>query len=162
MPLTARKANHEPIASIAPPSPGSAERDMSGPRRRWFPLAGSAGRAAARVRSAAERRAAPIDPLEGPRLALAGRVVTMNDAFEVLADGVIYIDRGSIVAVLPRKSAPPDGFDDVPVRPSGGTIYPGLIELHNHLSYNALPLWDPVPSVSSTAASGPTTRTTAS
>ena len=24
---------------------------------------------------------------------------------------------------------------------TGGTIYPGLIELHNHLSYNALPLW---------------------
>jgi hypothetical protein len=26
-----------------------------------------------------------------------------------------------------------------------GTIFPGLIELHNHLSYNALPLWSPVP-----------------
>jgi 5-methylthioadenosine/S-adenosylhomocysteine deaminase len=25
---------------------------------------------------------------------------------------------------------------------TGGTIYPGLIELHSHLSYNALPLWD--------------------
>ena len=28
---------------------------------------------------------------------------------------------------------------------TGGTIFPGLIELHNHLSYNALPLWSPVP-----------------
>ena len=25
---------------------------------------------------------------------------------------------------------------------TGGTIYPGLIELHNHLSYNILPLWN--------------------
>ena len=25
---------------------------------------------------------------------------------------------------------------------TGGTIYPGLIELHNHLSYNVLPLWE--------------------
>ena len=25
--------------------------------------------------------------------------------------------------------------------PSGGTLYPGLIELHNHLAYNALRLW---------------------
>ena len=28
---------------------------------------------------------------------------------------------------------------------TGGTLFPGLIELHNHLSYNALPLWSPVP-----------------
>ena len=28
---------------------------------------------------------------------------------------------------------------------TGGTIFPGLIDLHNHLSYNALPLWSPVP-----------------
>ena len=27
----------------------------------------------------------------------------------------------------------------------GGTLFPGLIDLHNHLSYNALPLWAPVP-----------------
>jgi hypothetical protein len=26
-----------------------------------------------------------------------------------------------------------------------GTLFPGLIELHNHPSYNALPLWSPVP-----------------
>jgi hypothetical protein len=25
---------------------------------------------------------------------------------------------------------------------TGGTIFPGLIELHNHLSYNAMPLWE--------------------
>src|SRR5207342_108351 len=37
------------------------------------------------------------------------------------------------------------GFADVSVVKVGGTIYPGLIELHNHLSYNALPLWSPVP-----------------
>ena len=32
-------------------------------------------------------------------------------------------------------------MEDVPVVRTGGTIYPGLIELHNHLSYNTLPLW---------------------
>jgi hypothetical protein len=30
---------------------------------------------------------------------------------------------------------------------SRGTLFPGLIELHNHLSYNALPLWSPVPKI---------------
>jgi len=35
----------------------------------------------------------------------------------------------------------PAGFTGVPVVDTGGTIFPGLIELHNHLSYNALPPW---------------------
>lgn len=35
----------------------------------------------------------------------------------------------------------PAGFETVAPVATGGTIYPGLIELHNHLSYNILPLW---------------------
>jgi hypothetical protein len=26
---------------------------------------------------------------------------------------------------------------------TSGTLYPGLIELHNHPAYNEIPLWDP-------------------
>jgi hypothetical protein len=33
-------------------------------------------------------------------------------------------------------------FQVVPLIETGGTIFPGLIELHNHLPYNYLPLWD--------------------
>jgi hypothetical protein len=44
-----------------------------------------------------------------------------------------------------RTQAAPAGFEAVAVLETGGTMYPGLIELHNHLSYNALPLWSPVP-----------------
>ena len=85
---------------------------------------------------------APIDPLGGPKLALAGRVVTMDPAFTVLPRGVVYVDRGSIVAVQPRLAAPPPGFESVALIATGGTLYPGLIELHNHLAYDALRLWD--------------------
>ena len=60
-------------------------------------------------------------------------------------DGVVYIDRGAIVAVQDRKGPAPSGFEGVVPQATGGTIFPGLIELHNHLSYNALPLWAPVP-----------------
>jgi cytosine/adenosine deaminase-related metal-dependent hydrolase len=86
-----------------------------------------------------------IDPLTGPRQALAGRVVTMDDAFTVQADGVVYIDQGRIVAVQARAQPAPGGFADVQRVETGGTLFPGLIELHNHLSYDALPLWAPVP-----------------
>ncbi|HEU5267325.1 MAG TPA: amidohydrolase family protein, partial [Jatrophihabitans sp.] len=36
------------------------------------------------------------------------------------------------------------GFEQVPVAHTRGTVYPGLIELHNHLPYDVLGLW-PVP-----------------
>jgi 5-methylthioadenosine/S-adenosylhomocysteine deaminase len=83
----------------------------------------------------------PLDPLTGPPLALAGRVVQMDADFHVLQDGVVYIENGGIVAVSPRTQAAPVGFETIPIHPTGGTLFPGLIELHNHLSYNALRLW---------------------
>jgi cytosine/adenosine deaminase-related metal-dependent hydrolase len=83
----------------------------------------------------------PLDPLTGPPLALAGRVVQMDADFHVLQDGVVYIDKGGIVAVSPRTQSAPVGFEAIPVHPTGGTLFPGLIELHSHLSYNALRLW---------------------
>jgi len=75
------------------------------------------------------------------KVALTGRVVTMSDSFAVLPRGTIYIDNGSIVAVQPADQPAPSDFVTVPAVETGGTIYPGLIELHNHLSYNALQLW---------------------
>lgn len=66
----------------------------------------------------------------------------MDDAFTVLEQGVVYVDDGQIVAVEPTGAPPPPGFDNAPLIRTGGTIYPGLIELHNHLSYNVLSLWN--------------------
>jgi 5-methylthioadenosine/S-adenosylhomocysteine deaminase len=82
----------------------------------------------------------PIDPRH-PRYALEGRVVTVNAAFDVLDRGRVYVDGTRIAGVAAVGAPPPAGMEDVPVVRVGGTIYPGLIELHNHLSYNALPLW---------------------
>src|SRR5262249_5848284 len=47
----------------------------------------------------------------------------------------------NIAAVQKTGDHPPAGFDEVSVVKTSGTIYPGLIELHNHLSYNVLRLW---------------------
>src|SRR5262249_24533244 len=83
---------------------------------------------------------AELMPTSPPtRLALAGRIVTVDEKYTVHADGVLYIDAGQIKAITPTDPAP-DGFPE-PVD-TKGTIYPGLIELHNHLSYNALPFYD--------------------
>lgn len=74
-------------------------------------------------------------------LALKGRVVTMDDDDTVIERGIVYVRGPFIVAVADEDDAPPAGFEDVRPRNVGGTIYPGLIDLHNHLSYDALPLW---------------------
>jgi 5-methylthioadenosine/S-adenosylhomocysteine deaminase len=84
----------------------------------------------------------PVDPLDGPTFALGGRVVTMDAGDSVVTDGVVYVREGSIVAVQKASVDPPAGFESVKVLETKGTIYPGLIDLHDHLSYNALQLWD--------------------
>jgi cytosine/adenosine deaminase-related metal-dependent hydrolase len=59
----------------------------------------------------------------------------------VLDDGCVYVSEGQIAAVTEAGAPAPDGFADAPTIDTAGTIYPGLIELHNHLSYDILPLW---------------------
>lgn len=88
-------------------------------------------------------QADPIfDPLDGPRVVLDGRIVPMVTPGDDIADGRIYIEGGRIVAVQSAKAKPPAGFSKIKPIKTGGTIFPGMIELHNHLSYNALPLWN--------------------
>ena len=84
----------------------------------------------------------PVDPDSGPTFALAGRVVAMNAPDAVIDTGVVYIKDSRIVAVREAQAAKPAGFEKVKVLDTHGTIYPGLIDLHDHLSYNALQLWD--------------------
>jgi 5-methylthioadenosine/S-adenosylhomocysteine deaminase len=84
----------------------------------------------------------PIDPLTGPKLALSGRVVTMDATFRAIDEATVYIEAGRIIAVRQATDAVPPGFENVPVVATAGTIYPGLIDLHNHMAYNALRLWN--------------------
>ena len=74
--------------------------------------------------------------------AVRGTVVTMDDDATVLPDGVVYIgDDGRIVAVSPSAAAAPTGFSGVTPLKAGGFVYPGLIDLHNHLPYNTIGPW---------------------
>ncbi|NJD04707.1 MAG: amidohydrolase family protein [Ruminiclostridium sp.] len=84
----------------------------------------------------------PVDPLDSSKSALMGRIVCMDEKYSVISRGVIYIDRSCIVAIKDATAPVPYGFEKTHVTDTNGTIYPGLIELHNHLSYNALRIWD--------------------
>ena len=115
------------------------------PPRAWYPISGQVPNRRTALATAVMASKPVIDPLQGPKLALAGRVVTMDDSYRVHGHGIIYIENGAITAIKPPSATPPPGFAEIPIVDTKGTIYPGLIELHNHLSYNALPLWFPVP-----------------
>lgn len=85
----------------------------------------------------------PIDPATGERFVLRGRVVTMDRARTVIPRGNVCVAASVIQHVLPVSAPLPDDFADAPVVDVGGTMYPGMIDLHNHLPYNVLPMWVP-------------------
>ncbi len=85
--------------------------------------------------------ASPIDPASSPKWALYGRIVTMDARSTVVMDGAVWIADAAIAAITQRGDPAPAGFEAVTPLETGGTVLPGLIELHNHLAYNVLPLW---------------------
>ncbi len=64
--------------------------------------------------------------------ALGGDVVTMNATRDVLIDHWVEVQGDQIVGI---HAAPPPG---IPAIASGGLIFPGLIDAHNHHQYNVL------------------------
>jgi 5-methylthioadenosine/S-adenosylhomocysteine deaminase len=82
-------------------------------------------------------------------LVIRGRLVPMASDPAVGSDpearfrGRLWIgDDGLIKAVTKGTKAGPPGFEAAPVVDVGSSlVFPGLIDLHNHLAYNTLPLW---------------------
>jgi cytosine/adenosine deaminase-related metal-dependent hydrolase len=76
-----------------------------------------------------------------------GRVVPMSDdpalrSTPVFTGRVWIADDGTVAAVTKGTAHPPAGFEQAPVVDVGtDLVLPGLIDLHNHLAYNTLPLW---------------------
>lgn len=78
---------------------------------------------------------------QGDQRVLIGRIVTMDGVGTVHERGALCISGNRIAAIAPDPAGIPDTFVSVVPVDTQGTLYPGLIELHNHLSYNFLPLW---------------------
>jgi 5-methylthioadenosine/S-adenosylhomocysteine deaminase len=71
---------------------------------------------------------------------LQGRVVTMNDAGDVLPDARVWLRDGKIVAILKKGESLPAEAKEAVVINTKGAIYPGMIDLHNHPEYAHYPL----------------------
>ena len=84
----------------------------------------------------------PFNPARG--IILRGTVVTMDDAGTILHKGNVLIRNGKILATWEGPHAP-DGTSVgnavvIDLGPKA-LIFPGLINLHNHPTYNMLNLW---------------------
>ena len=82
--------------------------------------------------------------------AIRGRIVplasdaTVAPAEDAVFTGRVWIDEttGRIIAVTRGRSAGPPGSSGAAVVDVGSSlVIPGLVDLHNHLAYNTLPLW---------------------
>ena len=82
-------------------------------------------------------------------LAVRGRIVALSAdravsqrELDVFAGTVWLGDDGMVTAVTRAKAAAPSGLETAPIVDVGSSlVLPGLIDLHNHLAYNTLPLW---------------------
>jgi 5-methylthioadenosine/S-adenosylhomocysteine deaminase len=76
-----------------------------------------------------------------PTFVLRGRIVSMHSENNVVNDGYVAISDGTIQFLTANFSSLPQKFKTAPIIETEGTIYPGLIDLHNHFGYNICPLW---------------------
>jgi cytosine/adenosine deaminase-related metal-dependent hydrolase len=75
---------------------------------------------------------------------IAGRIVPLDSGDpDAIFKGRIYIDdNGTIDTVSADGKPAPSGFERARLVNLGDAfVMPGLIDLHNHIGYNALPLW---------------------
>ncbi|CAM3979362.1 hypothetical protein [Paracidovorax anthurii] len=68
------------------------------------------------------------------RYILRGDIVPMAPGSEALRGGRVCVEGNSIAAVLAPGDALPPAFAQAAEIDTRGTIYPGLIDLHNHLT----------------------------
>lgn len=77
-------------------------------------------------------------------LIISGRIAPLDrgDPDAVFKGRVFIDDSGSIDQVSRGNGPAPTGFANAPTVDVGDNlVLPGLIDLHNHLGYNTLPLW---------------------
>lgn len=133
------------LAMVTGPEKGEIEMENDEQERLMGTFLNSetigAGQGTSALATADEAELLDVDDPTSPALVLLGRIVTMKEDGEVIDDGAVYLRKGAIVAVADRNDPPPSGFANAPVIDTGGTIYPGLLDLHNHLVYNVATLW---------------------
>jgi len=72
---------------------------------------------------------------------IRGTIVTMDES-QTVTEGCLFVKNGTVADILPVGAPVPAGAIEIDTE--GGFIFPGMMNLHNHIAYNFLPLY-PVP-----------------
>jgi 5-methylthioadenosine/S-adenosylhomocysteine deaminase len=74
---------------------------------------------------------------------LAGTICTLNDQRNVLSRGVAWISGDRLASVAASADDLPREAQEAPLVETNGVIYPGLIDLHKHITYDIRGPWFP-------------------
>ena len=121
---------------------GSQDRAEAAPLAGASPPGAPAANAAARPLAAADTASGRWDASKP--LILEGDVVTMTSTFGIVPGGRLVIQGEKITGLFKPGDPLPAGISasDVVTVKTSGWIFPGLIDAHNHVSYNVLPLYE--------------------
>ncbi len=84
----------------------------------------------------------PIEVGHSGSYVLSGTVVTMESESSILLNGYILVEDGLISAIWSEGQTIPNAAEGIEIIDTGGVIYPGLLDVHNHPHYNVIPIWD--------------------
>ncbi|HEV8336704.1 MAG TPA: lamin tail domain-containing protein [Candidatus Polarisedimenticolia bacterium] len=90
-----------------------------------------------------------VNPLQSRRYVLTGTLVTMDETLPPAAQvfpGAVYVQGNRALAVVPAGQPLPPDAAGASVIETGGMIFPGLMNIHDHLTFNTIPAWH-VPSL---------------
>ena len=83
--------------------------------------------------------------LQARRYLLSGTLVTMDEtlpAAEQVFRGSILIQGNRILELIPEGEPLPPDIAGLPNISTGALIFPGLMNIHDHITFNTTPAWD--------------------
>jgi hypothetical protein len=86
-----------------------------------------------------------LNPLQARHYVLRGTVVTMDESLaepDRVFEGALHVQGNRILDVLHAGDPlPADAAGAVEIE-TGGLIFPGLMNIHDHITFNTVPAWD--------------------
>ena len=86
-----------------------------------------------------------VNTLQSRRYALRGTLVTMDETLPEAGQvfpGTLYIQGNRILDLLPEGEPLPAEAAGAPILETGALIFPGLMNIHDHITFNTTPAWN--------------------
>jgi 5-methylthioadenosine/S-adenosylhomocysteine deaminase len=85
-----------------------------------------------------------VNALQSRRYVLTGTLVTMDETLPEAAQvfpGAVYVQGNRLMDLVPAGQPLPADAAGAPVINTGAPIFPGLMNIHDHITFNTIPAW---------------------